>query len=174
MLKRITLVAGIIVALGVAGYAALGGFRQVEISHQSVSGYLLAGVTYQGKSNDRELRELFNQTRELNEIGKLPGTLTAVYYDTTGEDQGNVHAFVGVRVADSSVALPPTYQYRKLTTNEVVRAKIRSHPAVAPAPNKVKKQLMDYAWQNRLKPQPVVIEQYVNRSNIVVEIPVDK
>ena len=171
-MKIAAIIVTVIAGFALIGYTFLGGFQQIPFSRTSIQGYMMAGIPYKGKANDREFRELFEKVNADYQAGKIKGTLAAIYYDTPDADKGKVDALIGILVADSLSSIPDSYKYLYLAGTQAVRAEITSHPAVAPAPDKLKQKLMDYAWQNQLKPQNFVIEKYINERNLQVEIPV--
>jgi hypothetical protein len=132
----------------------------------------VAGIPYKGKATDREFRELFEKVNSDYKTGKIKGTLAAIYYEIPDADKGKVDAIIGALAPDSLASLPASYKYLYLAGTQAVRADINSHPAVAPAPDKLKKKLMEYAWKNKLTPQNFVIEKYFDERNLQVEIPV--
>lgn len=172
-MKKVAIVLIIITGIALIGYTVLGGFKEVPLSREPISGYILAGIPYKGKATDIAFKDLFQKVNADFGSGKVKGTLAAIYYDTSESEKGRVDAFIGAIVADSASVLPDsTYRYKYLAGKEVVRAVITSHPSVAPAPDKLKQRLMEYAWHNQLKPQQVVIEKFFDQRNIQVEIPV--
>jgi predicted transcriptional regulator YdeE len=171
-MKKIIIIAiSLLLISGVIAYIALGGLRQPEISTQTVSDYIVAGVDFKGLASDEELLQLFEQTRTYHEQNKLPGSLAAIYYDKQSE-KGEIEAFVGVLVTDTLAALPDNYVYKKIPATKTVQAKITSHYIVAPSPEKVRGSLLNYAQEKGLALQELVIEQYLKDSHIVIEIPV--
>ncbi|QHT67083.1 hypothetical protein GXP67_10700 [Rhodocytophaga rosea] len=171
-MKIAAIIVTIIAGMALIGYTFLGGFQKIPFSHTTIEGYILAGIPYKGKATDQKFRELFEKVNIDHKAGKIKGTLAAIYYDTPGADKGKVDAVIGTLVPDSLASLPASYKYMYLAGTQAVRAEITSHPAVAPAPDKLKQKLMEYAWENKLKPQNIVIEKYINERNLQIEIPV--
>jgi hypothetical protein len=172
MRKIIVIVASLLLLIGFVGYLALGGLKKPEITTVQVSGYILAGVPFKGMASNEELLKLFEQTRTYHTDNNLPGTLAAVYYDIQSSEKGEVDAYVGVRVKDSSATLPEKYTYRKIPATKAVKATITTHYLVAPSPEKIRVSLLNYAQQRGLSLQNLVIEQYLADSHIIIEIPV--
>ena len=159
-------------AVSFGTYVLLGGLKEPVLSEARIPGYVLAGKEFRGQSNDRELGILFEQARDLNARGQLPGTLAALYYQTKDANKGNVHTFAGVIVKDSTAKLPAGFVYRAVPAGRAVRAEILAHFLVAPAPGKVQEDLAAYARQGGFKPANYVVEKYYGSRNIVLEIPV--
>jgi hypothetical protein len=159
-----------VVSFGI--YVWLGGFKEPVLSEIKIPGYMLAGKEFRGKSNSTELGILFEQAKELNAKGQLPGTLAAIYYPTKDAEEGNVHTFAGVIMKDSLGKLPAGFVYRPVPAGKAVRAEMFAHFLVAPAPGKVQQDLAAFARQNGLKPDSLVVEKYYGARNIVLEIPV--
>jgi hypothetical protein len=171
-MKTVAIIITIIAGIALVIYTSLGGFQEIPFSQTPIQGYILAGIPYKGKANDQEFRELFEKVNADHQAGKIKGTLAAIYYETPDADKGKVNAIIGALVPDSASSLPASYKYLYLPGSQAVRADITSHPAVAPAPDKLKQKLMEYAWENKLKPQNYVIEKYFNERNLQVEIPI--
>jgi hypothetical protein len=172
-MKRIAAIAALAVAgIFALAYVVLGGFAGVDISRQTMPGYLLAGKFYAGNARDEQLISLFTQVKEYNQEGILSGTLTAVYYDTTDQDKGAVRAFIGVIVADTLENLPGDFTYQLIPERAAVRAAIQSHYLVAPAPERVREKMQNFAQAEGLLLDNFMIEQYRNERDIIIEIPV--
>lgn len=171
MKKIIIIATSLLLVSGMIAYIALGGLRKPEITTQTVSDYIMAGVNFKGLASSEELLQLFEKTRTYNKQNKLLGTLAAVYYDKQSE-KGEIEAFVGVLVTDTLAPLPDNYVYKKIPAIKTVQAKITSHFMVAPSPEKIRGSLLNYAQEKGLALQELVIEQYLKDSHIVIEIPV--
>lgn len=174
MVRIIGIVVIVTLVISSALYAYLGGFSKPALSQTQLPVYIIAGKAYKGKADTDTLQRVFDETQQLHTQGKIAGTLAAVYYQTPGEGKGEVEVWAGVLVKDSSVALPPGYLFRVFPSTHAVRADIRAHFAVAPAPDKVKNQLRDFAVAQKLKPGRLVIEKYLNPREIVMEMPAAK
>ena len=166
------LVASLLLISGIATYIALGGLRKPEFNIVPVSGYTMAGISFKGMASNEDLLKLFEQTRTDHQEGKLPGILAAMYYDIPESEKGQVDAFVGVIIKDSAAVLPDRYTYKYIPAVKAVQAKITTHYLVAPSPQKIRASLLNYAQEKGLLLQNFVIEQYIEDSNIVIEIPV--
>lgn len=153
-------------------YVWLGGFKEPVLSEVKMPGYVLAGKEFRGQSNSSELGILFEQAKNLNATGQLPGTLAAIYYNVQDANKGNVHTFAGVIVKDSLSKLPAGFGYRPVPAGKAVRAELFAHFLVAPAPGRVQEELAAYARKNGLTPDSLVVEKYYGARNIVLEIPV--
>jgi hypothetical protein len=162
----------LLVLASIGGYALLGGFKEPRMSVVQISGYRLAGKEFKGRSGAPELNDIFSRAKSLNEAGKLPGTLAAIYYETEEAEKGNVHTFAGVIVGDSPVQLPEGFTFRTIPAGRAVQAEIFAHYLVAPAPGRVQENLAGFARRNSLKPAAFVLEKYFGSNNIVLEIPV--
>ncbi|MCU0353370.1 MAG: hypothetical protein MUD08_06460 [Cytophagales bacterium] len=158
--------------LGTVGLVFMGGFAKPELSQTRLPVYAIAGKPFRGKSTSDTLLRLFDESKQLHAAGKLPGTLTAVYYDNPGEKPGRVDVWVGVLLRDTTTQLPTGYLLRTFPSTDAVRAEIKAHYMVAPTPDKVKTQLQEFAAERNLKPGNVVIERYLGEQEIIMEIPV--
>lgn len=171
MIRRIVIVVAIIAGIAFIGYTYLGGFDEVKITQAPFPGYTMAGFPYKGKATDKAFQKLFETVRNDHAAGKVQGTLAAVYYHTPEEEKGQVDAFIGVIVKDSLASLPDKYTFKEVKGTAAVQAIITSHPAVAPAPHTLKERLRNYAWENKLPLQGLVIEKYLDLRHIEVEMP---
>jgi hypothetical protein len=172
MRKFIFILIAALLLAGLGIYVALGGFTKPVIATVPVSGYIMAGVAFKGSASNEDLLQLFEQTRELHQENKLLGTLAALYYDIPQSDKGQVDAFIGVIVEDSTAKLPSAYSYRSVAAKQAIQANITIHYLVAPSPEKIRTTLLDYAREKGLPLQNFVIEQYLNNNHIIIEIPV--
>jgi hypothetical protein len=171
MRKIVLIIVSFLLIVGMITYIALGGLTKPAISTIQVSGYTMAGIAFKGMASNEELLQLFNQTRTFHQEKKLPGTLAALYYDTQASEKGEVDAFVGVLVNDTTASLPEKYTYKHIEARQAVQAKITTHYLVAPSPEKIRASLLNYAQEKGLPLQELVIEQYLEESHILIEIP---
>ena len=174
MVRIIGIIVIVTLVVSSAVYAYLGGFSKPALSQTQLPVYIIAGKAYQGKADTDTLQRIFDEAKQLHTDGRIRGTLAAAYYQTADEAKGNIKVWAGVLVSDSSVALPPGYLFRVFPSTHAVRAEIKAHFAVAPAPHEVKKQLRDFAKAQKLKPGGFVVEKYLNPREIVMEMPVAK
>ena len=174
MVRIIGIIVIVTLVVSSAVYAYLGGFSKPALSQTRLPVYIIAGKAYKGKADTDTLQRIFNETKQLHTDGMIRGTLAAVYYQTADESKGNIEVWAGVLVGDSSVALPPGYLFRVFPSTPAVRADIKAHFAVAPAPDQVKSQLRDFAKAQKLKPGGFVVEKYLNPREITMEMPVAK
>ena len=158
--------------LGTVGLVFMGGFAKPELSQTRLPVYVIAGKPFRGKATSDTLLRLFDESKQLHTEGKLPGTLTAVYYERPDEKPGRVDVWVGVLLRDTATRLPTGYLLRTFPSTDAVRAQIKAHYMVAPTPDKVKTQLQAFAAEQNLKPGNFVVERYLGEQEIVMEMPV--
>jgi effector-binding domain-containing protein len=157
---------------GIVGYITLGGLNKPQYTLVQVPGYIMGGIAFKGMASNEDLLKLFEQTRLYHQQKKLPGTLAALYVDIPTSEKGEVDAFVGVLVKDSTIVLPDKYVYKYIPASKAAQATIKSHYLVAPSPEKIRASLLNYAQERGLLLQNFVIEQYIGDSNIIVEAPI--
>lgn len=178
MKKIVIIILGIVVLVSVVAlgtYSYLGGFKEVEITTQTLSSPVtLAGTWYEGRMKNHKLGELFDQTKQLHKQGQLKGTLAAVYYDLSEakRKQSLIKAFVGVAVSDTVTAIPKGYSFQTIGAKQVVQAHLTAHFLVSPSPDEVQEKMIEYARKNQLKTESLVIEKYLNDNSIILEIPI--
>jgi len=174
MVRKIGIVVIAVLFLGLIGFIFLGGLVKPVISQTQLPVYSIAGKWFSGAATSDSLKQLFSDTRQLHESGKIPGTLAAVYYDTPAAAKGKLNVWVGVLVSDTTMTLPEGYLLRRFPSTVAVRAELKAHYMVAPTPDKVRTQLHAFAAAQKLNPGNYVIERYLNAQEIIMEIPVTK
>jgi len=154
-------------------YQQLGGFKEPEISFVDLHEYRIAGNYFEGKITGDQWELLFIRTRDLVESGRLPGTLTFVWYNEPEKEEGFARAFIGVQF-EGNPEIPDGWEVRTLTMDGVVRATMKSHVTVMPNPQKVAREIREWASLRQYPLQNVLIERYPNESVIYSEIPVKR
>ena len=100
-------------ALGLSIYAYLGGLRKPSVALEtSPTPVLLAGQPYHGKVDDARFGELFRTAKQRQDASPTPPPLANLYYNNPESAQDSIRAFVGLRVPDSTAALPTGWRYR--------------------------------------------------------------
>jgi hypothetical protein len=155
-------------------YFILGGFKDVHISKVNTQPYILAGQYFEGKHNDAQIRDLFNQAKKHMESGALPGVITMIYHlSPEKEERGLVQQWVGVLVNDTTYQLPANYVYHIIDANQAVRAVIEAHNIVMPSPHSINQQIEEFAQQNNLELAPLSVEKILADDLIEVDRPVN-
>jgi len=157
-------------------YTFLGGFNDISISSQPVSGpRVLVGLPYDGPVRSSHLDSIYQSVRQLYEKGTLKGELGALYKDIPREKRrkGEIEGLIGVWVIDSLQTLPPGFTRRVVHTSQVVQANIQAHFLVSPSPDEVQEDMREFARTQHLKPESYVMEKYLSDNSIILEIPVN-
>ncbi|MDJ1481139.1 hypothetical protein QNI16_11640 [Cytophagaceae bacterium YF14B1] len=174
MTRKLGIIIVVALLVGSIAFSIMGGFSKPEISTAQAPEYIVAGKLFKGGATSDTLMTIFSEIKDLHTTQKLPGTLAAVYYSIPEEAKGKLEVWVGVLVSDTTIVLPEGYLFRKFPSSNVIRAEIKAHYMVAPAPDKVKAQLYEFATEQKVKPGRYVIEKYHNEQDITMEIPVTK
>lgn len=154
-------------------YHQLGGFKEPEISFVNLHEYHIAGSYYEGKITSDKWKSLFIQIRDLEESDKFPGILTIVWYNEPEKEEGFARAFIGIQFKGDP-EIPGGLEVRTLQMDGVVRATMKSHVTVMPNPQKIAREIKEWASIKQYPLQDILIEQYPEESVIYSEIPVKK
>jgi hypothetical protein len=174
MKRKIALavVAAVLAALAVA-YYRLGGFEKPVVQKQTVAAFRVVGQKFAGKRNDRSREQLFRQTHELLKKGTLKGVFTVVYEGDPDAESDSLRCFVGIALDPAdSVALPEGFTAVDFPPGESITATVSAYVLVAPNPATVNAQIRDFAKENGMALQPLVIEKYYHARQIVTEMPI--
>lgn len=154
------------VAFGYYGY--LGGFDSPEITITTSKPRYVAGQYYEGPADNPAFGEFFTKAGRLQESKTLPGSLANIYYNNPEEKGDSIKAFIGILVADTSVALPAGYELRLWKGgHKVVQVSTRAHYLLAP--NKLYPALFDYLKNNNLKSGSQYLEVFPKKDQALVE-----
>ncbi len=170
MNKRGIWIAGVLTVLllvGLAIYAQLGGFRAPAYAVRQEPIRHLAGRLYEGHVRDRQLATYFQEADSLVSRQGLQGTSAALYYNDPDTDDGRVRVVVGVLVADTAQSLPAHYAYHLVPAGRYIRAELGNHLLVAP---QVYRRVGDFAAQRALVPSDTALEIYFRRDSMTIDI----
>ena len=169
------------IALGITAFAGLailfiyywlGGFNSLQVQTVEVGNYYVAGRYFQGTYKSDTVASYFMETKQLIEQGDLDGVLTLIYDQEPTGKRGQMKSFIGVTMSDTTATLPAGFEWRRIRSDRVVQAKIASHVAVMPNPEKIKERIQDHAKYEGLKLAEYSIEKYLSDWEVITEVPV--
>ena len=169
MNKRFLIYMLLVVALMVAVYAYVGGFKQVDIAKTTSTQVFIAGKLYEGKADAEELGALFQEVGQLVEQKKLVGEPAGIYYNNPEKQSQTLRAFIGVAIADTTVALPAGYKVRVVKAGQpVLQGTLYASQMIAP--KKIYEALFDYAKDNKIKLKDYFVERYPSKESAIIQI----
>ena len=167
---KIILIAGLFVLTSLLIYYLLGGFRPVEFTVISNISYTIIGKEYVGTNNTRELKELFDGTKQLLESSFSEATLIIVNDDNKYDDENNqVGYFIGILVKSVPSSIPEGYAVKEYGPVKVIRARILSHNLVMPKPDNVKRKAAELAESESGGLSSISMEKYPEEGIIEVD-----
>ncbi len=165
-----------IVAVGLlVMYYHLGGFKKIQVRKIDNAGpYVMDiwGKEFTGDMQDTIWKNMFVGIR--NEIieGQLKGPIMIIYYKKPDNSthKGKIEAFIGAEAGDD---IPPSgnLKERMINVNGVIRASLNMHPVLMPSPERVKKLISQFAKNNHLREDSIMIEKYFPDNTLQVEVP---
>lgn len=154
----------IFTAIGLSIYAYLGGLHTPTTALETTTtSVLLAGQPYAGPISGGSFGELFRAAKTAQDAHTVPAAqaLANLYYndpETTAHD--SIHAFVGLRVADTTAQLPAGWRYRVLPAGRrVLHAQIEKTSYLL-APGKLYDTAEKAFKSLGLQKQPPYLEQF--------------
>jgi hypothetical protein len=163
----------IFLALLLALYNWLGGFKEVEIQTLDNLSYEIIGKPYTGRYKDQQIEQDFNEIKQKVEQKELEGTFAIITYKEPSEHEGEIEIFTGVIMNKVPETLPQGYEHRTITAPKAVQAEMEAHPAVLPPAEKVRQQMEAYAEQQKLNLQEITIDKYLGEGHLQVVIPAE-
>jgi len=173
--RNIKIALGILVIFSIvilSIYYWLGGFNQLEIQTVSMNDYYVVGHYFEGTYKSDTVSSYFMEIKQMIETRKLNGILTIVYYQEPIGKRGMMKSFIGAALEDTTVTIPPGYEQRLIQVDKVVQAKVDSHVAVMPNPEKINRRLREHAQGQGLELVNFSIERYLSDWEVITEIPV--
>ncbi|MBK0403439.1 GyrI-like domain-containing protein [Adhaeribacter sp. BT258] len=157
--KKLLLGFLVIILLGGAGYAWLGGFNNAEVKQITTSEIYVVGKEYKGSVKSDKFGVLFLEAGKLVEEKKLAGNPGSIYYNDPEKFKDSINAFIGVVVTDPKMALPAGYELRTLPAGKkAVQGNINAHYLLAP--NKLFPAIFNYAKNKNITLQDFFVERY--------------
>jgi effector-binding domain-containing protein len=153
-------------------YYYLGGFKDTQLSLVETDSYVVAGYEYIGLYKEEALQDLFFQVSDLVDSGKLAGTVTVVNYQFQDLKRDSVHQLIGVQLSELPSAMPEGMSVDTIPASCAVRAIIQAHPLVMPHPEETQQRIIDFAQDQSLELNSMVLERYIGQEKIWVDIPV--
>jgi hypothetical protein len=150
----------IFTAIGLSIYAYLGGLRTPSVALETtVAPVLLAGQPFHGKVDDAHFGELF-RTAKTWQDAHAGQPLANLYYNDPESAHDSIRAFVGVRVPDTTAALPAGWRYRVVPPGRrVVAARVQGVSFLL-APGKLYAAAQQLIKDHKLTKQPFYLEQF--------------
>lgn len=134
---RYLFLAIILLTVAAAGaYVYLGGTRDPKISLETTAAPLyLAGQPFHGQVSSETFGQLFRQAKDAQ--ARLHGDLANLYLNNPETAHDTIQAFIGLAVADTTLALPAGFRYRVVPAGRRVLAARLSGVSYLLAPNKL-------------------------------------
>jgi hypothetical protein len=159
MNKKFFIYMAVVLALAVGVYAYVGGFSSVAISKTTSEQIFVVGRYYQGNPEAKELSERFTEVGQLVEKKQLTGDFAGIYFNQPTKETKLLKAFIGVAVADSTVAVPPGFELRVVPAGKPV-LEGTSEASMMLAPKKIYEALFAYAAENNIGLQELYVERF--------------
>jgi len=170
--KKISIALFLFLAVVSMVYIRLGGFNEVEFTVIDEVDYQMIGIPFEGRYKSNQVQNIFYQTRELLEQGKVMGTMAIIYEQDPADHDGEMKSFTGIILEQPIQELPDGFQRKNFKANKVVQAKITAHPLVMPNPTKVKERMHNFAEEKGLILEDISLEKMLSERELIVEIPV--
>jgi hypothetical protein len=172
MIRAFLISIAIIIIAGVFFYALLGGFKKPEFSIATTSDEVFYSMDFKGMIKQYKYQDTLKKAHDLLEDSILTGIFCIVHLQDPDKNEGRVHLKAGVIPAPDGQVIPRGYKKEVLPGRKVVRADITSLYSVVGSPEKVNSQLREFAVDNHLKLDTLVVEKYLNPKHLIVEIPI--
>ncbi|QHL88250.1 hypothetical protein GU926_12740 [Nibribacter ruber] len=169
MNKRFLIYMLLVIAAMIGIYAYVGGFKQVDITKTTSSQIFIAGKLYEGKPDAEELGDLFQEVGQMVEQKKIVGEPAGIYYNNPEKKSNTLRAFIGVAIADTTVALPKGYKVRIVKAGQpVLQGTLDASQMIAP--KKIYEALFAYAEDHKIKLKNYFVERYPDRESAVIQV----
>ncbi|WP_192822468.1 GyrI-like domain-containing protein [Rufibacter sp. LB8] len=159
MNKKFFIYMAVVLAITLGIYAYVGGFSSVDITKATSEQTFVVGRYYQGNPESKELGERFTEVGQLVEKKQLTGDFAGIYYNKPTKETKLLKAFIGVAVADSTVAVPQGFELRVVPAGQPVLLG-KSEASVMLAPKLIYEALFDYAEEHKLALQEFYVERF--------------
>ncbi|MFD2033661.1 hypothetical protein ACFSKL_02605 [Belliella marina] len=143
-------------------FGKLGGFNEIEMELISPLDLEIQGLYYRGTPQDEGLGKVFEKAGGIAKSLEVP--LYTIYYIEPAGKLDTMEVFVGV----ASDVQGNAFESRKFQSDKAVLAKIIGHRFVMPGPNKVKKQIADFAKQSGESSPTVFIDKIISSDEVHV------
>ncbi|WP_153042561.1 effector binding domain-containing protein [Rufibacter ruber] len=168
MTKKFLIYMVVVIAVAVGVYAYVGGFSAVAVTQTQTSQLFIAGKYFEGRTDAKELGELYQQVGQIVEKKQLAGDLAGIYYNNPSKETKTIKAFVGVAVTDTAVALPAGFAVRVVPAGvPVLQGELEASLMVAT--KKIYTALFDYAEEHQLTLEEFYVERYPNGKPAVIQ-----
>lgn len=150
-------------------YYQLGGLKKLEVNAYPQVNYSLAGVEFQGRFDDPEIKRIYNEAKDFIQNGQIKGTLSVIDYLDEALGEKEVHFFVGIILDEKVTELPTNYQVKKVEARGVLGILMDIHPLVRPTKNEIEGMIYAAAQENNLTIQNFFLEKHYEDDRVMVE-----
>ncbi|MGV3541123.1 MAG: GyrI-like domain-containing protein [Rufibacter sp.] len=159
MTKKFLIYMAVVFGLILIGYTYLGGFAEVKVTKVASPQLFIAGQYFEGKTDAEALGQLYQRVGQAVEKKELVGDLAGIYYNNPSKESKTVKAFIGVSMADTTVALPQGFEVRVVPAGKaMLQGELEASMLLAP--RRIYSALFDYAEENKLKMQEFYVERF--------------
>ncbi|HSJ69060.1 MAG TPA: hypothetical protein VK921_15355 [Anditalea sp.] len=157
----------VFILVGMATFYLLGGFNEIEMNVVSAEDIHLIGYEYRGTPQDENLEKTFQKVEDLIEAHP-DNRLNTIYYIEPAGKLDTMTVFVGTEYNENMAG---DLEEKIITCRQAIVATLRSHRFVMPGPDKVKREIEDYARENGLETQGIYIDRIVAADHVDVFAP---
>lgn len=150
-----------------AFYYLLGGFSEIEISVVPANDIHLIGYEYRGTPQDENLERTFQKVEDLLKAHP-DNRLNTIYYVEPAGKLDTMTVFVGTEYNENMAG---DLDEKIITCSQAIVASMRSHRFVMPGPDRVKRQIEEYARENGLETQGIYIDRIIGADHVDVIAP---
>lgn len=155
------------VVLGYFAFDRLGGNNPIVIELIDSNPPNLAGKTYRGTPQDKELGATFQSIETLLSLN--PGAkIHTIYYVEPAGKLDTMEVFVGLDLPFA----PAELEAKHFTESRYLLATVKANKWVMPGPDKVKQTLEYFARENTMTLSGIFIDKIVNEGEVRVIAPI--
>ncbi|MCE7057381.1 hypothetical protein LZF95_22055 [Algoriphagus sp. AGSA1] len=153
--------------VGYWGFGKLGGNTPIEIQLLESPPNNLAGITYRGTPQNKELGEVFKKMERQKSFH--PGSHLHTLYEI--EPAGKLDTMI-VFVGINQHLPDPQLEFRTFENKSHLLATIKRNKWVMPSPETVKEKLSEFAKENKLELSGVYIDKIISDEEVHVIAPI--
>ena len=143
-----------------------GGLESVVITKKESKKRFLIGKMYSGNIKNEKFGQMFQTIIELKNNKNLKGDLATIYYNNPENSKGNIKAFFGVFINDSTFS-KDSFEILCIQPQIYLEGKINASSAFV---GKTYNAIFDYAKKNNIKLEDEYIEWFPSANEIYVQI----
>lgn len=167
----LSIIVVLLIVIGYSCYYLLGGFEEREVVETGPVKRNIVGKSFTGYYAHPDLKDIWQDARDLVEAGEIPGSLALVNYQVDTLDNDEVKQFIGIAIEGGMAEIPKGYEVLEIEMDRRLMIALTMHPLVRPSPPTIEEMLTSFAAEKSMTLGDYTLELHFRDNSMIIEAP---